>query len=58
MNEPIMSISSLLEEMAILALDPGSLATALTSMVPSYNSGTSCSNSFTRNCGLVLDKKI
>ena len=41
----------------ILALEPGSLATLLTVITPSYISGTSWKNNFDKNWGWVLDKK-
>ena len=40
---------------ATLALLPGSRATATIFTMPSYTSGTSCSNSFFRKSGCVLD---
>ena len=47
-----------LESTAIFALLPGSLATDLISMIPSYISGTSCRNNLLISSGRVLVRKI
>ena len=47
-----------IENADILALLPGSLATPLTTMIPSYISGTSCVNNAAKKSLDDLDKNI